>query len=263
MKAAFLFLLFLSVTAVSLGVTADGDQRNESLSVTDIIAKVNENIQSPLLQDDIMTSSDRNADPCTATGCKWRKTSSYVYVPVVISSSYSQSERNTIIRALLTFHKSTCIRFIWRKSHRDYLYFFSGNGCWSYLGRQGGGQRVSLRRKGCLSTGTIQHEALHALGFHHEQVRSDRDQYIRILSENIISGKEERNFRKVPTNNLQTSYDFNSVMHYSKYAFSKNGRPTIIARSDPNKSFGRATSMSANDIRAQLSEMSTTLMFLF
>ncbi|KAG7242742.1 hypothetical protein INR49_020117, partial [Caranx melampygus] len=61
--------------------------------------------------------------------------------------------------------------------------------CWSFLGRQGGEQKVSLNRNGCLYTNTVQHEVLHALGFHHEQVRSDRDQHVNILYENIQEGQ--------------------------------------------------------------------------
>lgn len=61
--------------------------------------------------------------------------------------------------------------------------------CWSYLGRQGGRQPVSLKQNGCVYTGTVQHEVLHALGFHHEHVRSDRDSYVNILTQNIQSGQ--------------------------------------------------------------------------
>ncbi|XP_008295544.1 high choriolytic enzyme 2-like [Stegastes partitus] len=248
MKPAFLLLVFLWVAAVAQGTITAEDQNGESLSVTDIISKVNENLTSPLLHDDIMMPSTRNAVPCTSRGCKWRKYGRYVYIPIYISSSYSRAQRSFIIRALLTFHRTTCIRFVWRRRHYSYLYFFSGSGCWSYMGRQGGRQLVSLRRNGCLYTGTIQHEVLHALGFAHEQVRSDRDRYVRILYQNIQSGKQH-NFRRLQTNNLWTRYDYNSVMHYSKYAFSKNGQPTIVARSNPNLNFGRATYMSYNDVQ--------------
>lgn len=57
------------------------------------------------------------------------------------------------------------------------------------MGRQGGGQIVSLSRQGCLYHSTVQHELLHALGFNHEQTRSDRDNHIRVVWENIIDGQ--------------------------------------------------------------------------
>ncbi|KAM4744337.1 high choriolytic enzyme 1-like [Anableps anableps] len=248
MVPVFLFVLFLSMTVVPLGAADSESQIDENTDVTEVISKANADIKTPLIYGDIAPSKNRNAVPCTAMGCKWPKSGSYVYIPIYISSSYSTAERNIIIQGLVSFHYSTCIRFVWRNwRHRDYLYFYSGTGCWSYLGRQGGGQLVSLRKNGCLYQSTVQHEVNHALGFHHEQVRSDRDSYIRILTQNIIPGREH-NFEKVQTNNLGTPYDFNSVMHYSKYAFSRNGQPTILSKANPSLDFGKASSMSANDI---------------
>uniref|UniRef100_A0A3B5KZF5 Metalloendopeptidase n=1 Tax=Xiphophorus couchianus TaxID=32473 RepID=A0A3B5KZF5_9TELE len=119
--------------------------------------------------------------------------------------------------------------------------------CWSYIGHQKRGQFISLNKDGCLSRRTVQHEVLHALGFNHEQVRSDRDRYVLIYHQNIKSGNEH-NFQKKVTNNLGTPYDFQSVMQYGKYAFSKNGLPTIVAKSDSKWDWGRATEMSVNDI---------------
>ncbi|KAL3065931.1 hypothetical protein OYC64_015969 [Pagothenia borchgrevinki] len=246
MTPVLLFVLFISLSAIPPGATDNGE-RQEFLDASDIIERANANITTRLVDGDIVPNVRRNADPCTATGCKWPKYRRYVYVPIYISTSYTATERNIIIRALLTFHASTCIRFVWRRRHRNYLYFYSGSGCWSYLGRQSRGQLVSLKKNGCLYTDTVQHEVLHALGFHHEQVRSDRDSYVSILYQNIKPG-QTHNFMKRQTNNLGTPYDFDSVMHYGKYAFSKNKEPTILAKSNPSLNFGNARTMSKNDI---------------
>ena len=63
--------------------------------------------------------------------------------------------------------------------------------CYSWVGVVGGKQVVSLSRQGCLYHNTVQHELLHALGFNHEQTRSDRDNHIRVKWENIIDGATE------------------------------------------------------------------------
>lgn len=61
--------------------------------------------------------------------------------------------------------------------------------CWSTVGRNGGQQLLSLSVSGCMDRGIIQHELLHALGFHHEHNRSDRDQHVRINWENVPEGE--------------------------------------------------------------------------
>ncbi|XP_063054831.1 hatching enzyme 1.2-like [Engraulis encrasicolus] len=199
--------------------------------------------------DDVPESpaAQRNADPCTAAGCMWEKsTDGHVYVPYVLSSQYSSVERSLIEGGMKSIHSSTCVRFRERQSERDYLSITSGKGCSSYIGRQGGEQQVSLQRMGCMYTSTIQHELLHALGFNHEHQRSDRDNHVRVYLENVEDGKE-RNFNKVATLNQNTAYDYSSVMHYDRLAFSKGTAPTLVPIPDSSVLIGQALSMSSAD----------------
>lgn len=212
----------------------------------DVVRKDSE----PLVIDDIAydSESERNADPCTSSGCMWPKSSDgKVYVPYVIAGHYSSRERSIIERGLTSFTESTCIRFVQRSNQRDYINIQSDSGCYSYVGRRGYSQTVSLDRQGCLYHSTVQHELLHALGFNHEQCRSDRDQYIKVLWQNIQKGWEYA-FDKINTLNQNTPYDYNSVMQYHKYAFSGNSRPTMEPIPNANVEFGTATQMSKNDI---------------
>uniref|UniRef100_A0A672SPL0 Metalloendopeptidase n=1 Tax=Sinocyclocheilus grahami TaxID=75366 RepID=A0A672SPL0_SINGR len=203
-------------------------------------------VDGPLITfgDIAVSTGFKNADPCTARECKWeRSTDGLVYVPYVISNQYSPDELKVIERGLWSFVDVSCIRFVPHEGQRHFLYI----NCYSYLGRQGGGQVVSLKRPGCVYHRTVQHELLHALGFHHEQNRSDRDKHIKILFENIKPA-QRHNFMRRETNNLATPYDYKSVMHYSRKAFSRNNEPTMIPIPDRNVVIGEARSMSRNDI---------------
>ncbi|XP_029313970.1 low choriolytic enzyme-like [Cottoperca gobio] len=234
----------------SSGNTIDDDSLTVSALIEKANANLGKNFDEPLVMfgDIIVPTGLGNADPCTARGCLWPKaTDGNVYVPFCISNQFSQNQRNTIIRGLDSFAQSTCIRFFPRDNQRDFVDVQSLSGCFSYVGRIGKGQVVSLNNRGCVVQRVIQHEMLHALGFDHEQTRSDRDQNVRIVMENIIPGRES-NFRKINTRNLGTPYDYNSVMHYDRLAFSRNGLPTIIPIPDENASIGEASQMSTIDI---------------
>ncbi|KAM9764609.1 hatching enzyme 1.2-like [Menidia menidia] len=264
MTPVLLFILILSVMDVSVAAPASSEEQSDEFpEIADMLVEPKiqldqsagldgpeDDSETPRLEGDIAIPDalTRNADPCTARGCKWPKTGGYVYVPYTISSQYSCQQRDVIVKGLESFHNTTCVRFVPRlPEHKHYISIFSGSGCWSYLGRLNGAQKLSLRRNGCLHQSIVQHELLHALGFNHEQVRSDRDRYVRILWDNIQPGREH-NFKKKKTNNLQTPYDFGSVMEYSNKAFSKNNKPTIVSKANPNLKFGYARRMSQNDI---------------
>ena len=60
---------------------------------------------------------------------------------------------------------------------------------------------------------TMQHEAMHALGFKHEHTRPDRDDFVEIHP-NLAS---DGNYAKLQTEywvNTSSPYDFDSIMHY-------------------------------------------------
>lgn len=114
-------------------------------------------------------------------------------VPFTFTSTLSSSERNLIQRAIAEFHSRTCIRFVQRSNQADFIRFANGaTGCWSSVGRIGGGQVVNLQSSVCFrQIGTTIHEIMHALGFVHEHSRHDRDKYVQIMTENIRPGEPQ------------------------------------------------------------------------
>lgn len=93
---------------------------------------------------------------------------------------------------------------------------------------------MNLQPTGCFMhrQGTAIHELMHALGFLHEQNRYERDDFVKVNYENI-KPTAKNNFYKsssYSSNGLGVAYDFSSIMHYSVYAFTKNGGPTITPK---------------------------------
>ncbi|UYV76937.1 hypothetical protein LAZ67_14002485 [Cordylochernes scorpioides] len=133
------------------------------------------------------------------------------------------------------YEDNTCLKFkeITPPATGKYINFFKGVGCYSYVGMVSAKQPLSLGN-GCLVIGTVVHEIGHALGFHHEQSRSDRDDYINVYWENISKGKEG-NFRKLKPieNRLYNKFDYESIMIYGETAFSKDGKSKTME--DKNK----------------------------
>ena len=93
------------------------------------------------------------------------------------------------------------------------------------------------------------HEISHAVGFYHEHNRPDRDEYVEVRLNNVKQGFRSQFGKVLPgrTNLLGYGYDYASIVHYSKAAFSANGQDTIVAR-DPTIPFGAANELSPLDI---------------
>eukprot|EP00063_Salmo_salar_P082205 XP_014057040.1 PREDICTED: meprin A subunit beta-like [Salmo salar] len=121
----------------------------------------------------------------------------------------------------------------------------------SYIGRTfPNGQVVNIGQN-CGIIAIVEHELLHALGFWHEQSRYDRDEYVTIVNENILEGYQN-NFNKYSENDtttLGTPYDYYSVMHYSKDAFTNGNGSTIITKQPEfQEVIGQRLEMSSNDV---------------
>lgn len=83
---------------------------------------------------------------------------------IIILNFQGDKEKTLIRKAMDGIQAVTCVRFVQRTSHQNYVNINSGSGCSSRLGRVGGSQNLSLRIGGCVQYGTIQHELIHALG---------------------------------------------------------------------------------------------------
>jgi len=184
-------------------------------------------------------------------------------IPYDISAITNANDQQTITIAMnrLMFDVATsipdqtsrkvCVLFRpAQSSDQQVLKIQYGNGCSSSVGYGTFQKTMNLQQNGCFRSGTIQHELMHVLGFFHEQSRPDRDSYITIHQENI-SPDLAHNFDKyewgVVAESQGTGYDYGSLMHYPRDAFSANGQPTITTH-ESNAVIGQREKLSATDI---------------
>jgi len=90
--------------------------------------------------------------------------------------------KEKVRKNLQTLQSQVCINFeetTDEAAHKaeGLVKFIKSTGCWSGVGWSSGIAKISIA-KDCTSDGTIQHEVMHTLGFHHEQSRPDRDNYV-------------------------------------------------------------------------------------
>ncbi|MCL4134214.1 UNVERIFIED_CONTAM: hypothetical protein GTU68_004892 [Idotea baltica] len=117
-------------------------------------------------------------------------------VPYEWSDSFDEGKKATVIQAMDSYADLTggCITFVERTTESSYVsYVDADDGCWSYVGRQGGMQEINYPQWCIDQYGSVQHEMYHALGFFHEQSRTDRDDYVTIEWDNIEDGQFSSN----------------------------------------------------------------------
>lgn len=173
-------------------------------------------------------------------------------VPYMMSEHLTEEKKAAVLKAMTLWESETVIRFVpisrgAEIDYPDYVMFEPnlGNTCVSSVGRRGGIQSVRLAPR--CDTMHIAHELGHLIGLWHEQSRLDRDLYVEVLWSNIREEHYHNFNRHQEEGKNQGPYDYDSIMHYSATAFSKNGEPTIVPRM-PGVQIGQRTHLSAGDI---------------
>lgn len=157
----------------------------------------------------------------------------------------------TVLDALASIEKVTCLRFVTRNKEEHFIRFTNGKVCASVIGfnplyAKNVGQPIILGPQ-CSDIDIIQHEILHALGFYHEHQRTDRDQYVNVHWQNVEDGQQKQFAIRYGGTALGFAYDKKSLMHYGRYEWSKNSQITLEDKQNPSAPLG-GTTLTATDI---------------
>jgi Astacin (Peptidase family M12A). len=169
-------------------------------------------------------------------------------IPYYIQPSFDDPQR--VLTAISMF-LGTAINLVpYQEGDEDVIVFENGpKDCRSYLGKVGGKQPIWLA--GNCGPKEIAHEIMHALGFIHEQNRTDRDKYVLVNHDNIEQGAEI-NFELFPVSLMTVSggqpFDFESIMMYPPTIFSKSSSMPTLQSKIPGKSIAPLQHLSRSDL---------------
>ncbi|WKY09004.1 hypothetical protein Q1695_001845 [Nippostrongylus brasiliensis] len=151
------------------------------------------------------------------------------FTPEKTAVDGSPSVRKVFEIAAKLWQRDTCLDIVENENASDAIRVLDMGGCWSYIGKIGGIQNLSLGVR-CNSTRAAAHELGHALGFFHTQSRHDRDNYITVIIENIRAEKlnEFTLETKEINDNYDLPYDYGSLMHYGSTSSTKNKEQNLL-----------------------------------
>ncbi|XP_036406146.1 meprin A subunit alpha [Megalops cyprinoides] len=220
------------------------DDEADKGELRDDIPDINLESKRELFEGDIAGDPKRNA--ILDETARWR-----FPIPYILTDSLDLNAKGVILQAFEMYRLKSCVDFKPYEGEHTYLSFTKLDGCWSFVGDLHEGQNVSIGAR-CDTKAIVEHELLHALGFYHEQSRADRDDYVKIWWDQIIPGKEH-NFNKYEDDfitDLNTPYDYESIMHYRPLSFNKNATVPTITTAIPafNEIIGQRLDFSAVDL---------------
>lgn len=157
-------------------------------------------------------------------------------VPYLIGSKITTDQKEAIKRISETLKRENIINLRPYEAGKDkaYVHFKQGSQhCYAQVGYTGGVTQVSLNER--CGEKEIFHEVFHVLGFFHEQNRFDRNDFVKILWENIdekhwpqFERFPEESFPEVFQDNYVMPFSYNTFMLYGPNVFSNNGDYSIV-----------------------------------
>lgn len=138
-------------------------------------------------------------------------------VPYVFNANVSATNQQIALDCMTIIENVCAVDFIPRTNQADYVRIQLSSANNSPIGKQGGVQNINFASWD--TPYRLVHEMMHCVGFWHEQSRADRALFMTVNWGNIQSGYEG-NFDIRDNGGEYGPYDFDSVMHYDRCAFS-------------------------------------------
>lgn len=155
-----------------------------------------------------------------------------------------------ITRAIQHWNERTTLKIVPRNGEANYVKFTPFDDptiCASSAVGMRGGMQLVYASETC-GANLLIHEIGHVVGLSHEQSRTDRDRYVRLLWENITKFGLSQYGASTPSTDYGP-YDYYSVMHYRGDDFTKNGLATMESK-PAGIPMGQALVLSDGDISA-------------